>query len=166
MDSNTQVYHDVLLLKVQVLLSTKISSLYALHMWIRYLSRFTNDIVINDFNIQKDSCKYFTLLIIIGLLATCSPRCNCFNLEVYNIWFGYLFWCHRYPAGFVYIYLALYYITSYGHNIRLGQYLFAGLYMLSLIVLFDIYRKTKRVCKQHYSFKILMKFRKTINSIP
>lgn len=52
---------------------------------------------------------------------------------------------YSYPAGFVYIYLALYYITGYGHNIRLGQYLFAGLYILSLIVLFNIYRKTNKV---------------------
>ncbi|KAJ8321083.1 hypothetical protein KUTeg_002670 [Tegillarca granosa] len=48
-------------------------------------------------------------------------------------------------AGFVYIYLALYYITGHGINIRLGQYIFAGLYILSLLVIFDIYRTVKRV---------------------
>lgn len=141
------------------MLSTKISSLYALlsmrkYMWIRYLSRFTNDIIIiNDFKfiIKKDSCRYCTLSIIIGLIAACSTRYNCFLILKTITCFCFVLWWHRYPAGFVYIYLALYYITSYGHNIRLGQYLFAGLYMLSLIVLFDIYRKTKRVGKQHYS---------------
>uniref|UniRef100_A0A8W8KG43 dolichyl-P-Man:Man5GlcNAc2-PP-dolichol alpha-1,3-mannosyltransferase n=1 Tax=Magallana gigas TaxID=29159 RepID=A0A8W8KG43_MAGGI len=64
-----------------------------------------------------------------------------------------------YPAGFVYIYLALYYITSYGHNVRLGQYLFAGLYMLSLIVLFDIYRKTKRVPPYAFIFMCCASYR-------
>lgn len=52
---------------------------------------------------------------------------------------------HRYPAGFVYLYTALYYITSHGTNIRLGQYIFAALYIFSLIVVFDIYRRCKLV---------------------
>nr|XP_022343201.1 dol-P-Man:Man(5)GlcNAc(2)-PP-Dol alpha-1,3-mannosyltransferase-like [Crassostrea virginica] len=64
-----------------------------------------------------------------------------------------------YPAGFVYIYLALYYITSYGHNIRLGQYLFAGLYILSLIVLFDIYRKTNKVPPYAFVFMCCASYR-------
>ena len=52
---------------------------------------------------------------------------------------------YRYPAGFVYVYLVLYYITSHGVNIRLAQYIFAALYMISLLVIFDIYRRAKKV---------------------
>lgn len=53
--------------------------------------------------------------------------------------------CCRYPAGFVYIFTALYYITSHGVNIRLGQYLFAVFYLLTLLLVFRIYHRTKKV---------------------
>lgn len=51
----------------------------------------------------------------------------------------------RYPAGFVYIFTALYYITSHGQNIRLGQYLFAVFYLITLLLVFRIYHRTKKV---------------------
>lgn len=51
----------------------------------------------------------------------------------------------RYPAGFVYIFTALYYITSHGVNIRLGQYLFAVFYLITLLLVFRIYNRTKKV---------------------
>lgn len=51
----------------------------------------------------------------------------------------------RYPAGFVYIFTALYYITSHGQNIRLGQYLFAVFYLVTLLLVFRIYHRTKKV---------------------
>eukprot|EP00064_Thunnus_orientalis_P020880 superscaffoldBa00006011_g21031 len=50
-----------------------------------------------------------------------------------------------YPAGFVYIFTALYYITSHGVNIRLGQYLFAVFYLITLLLVFRIYYRTKKV---------------------
>ncbi|KAG8014118.1 Dol-P-Man:Man(5)GlcNAc(2)-PP-Dol alpha-1 [Nibea albiflora] len=50
-----------------------------------------------------------------------------------------------YPAGFVYIFTALYYITSHGVNIRLGQYLFAVFYLITLLLVFRIYHRTKKV---------------------
>ncbi|XP_041658368.1 dol-P-Man:Man(5)GlcNAc(2)-PP-Dol alpha-1,3-mannosyltransferase isoform X1 [Cheilinus undulatus] len=50
-----------------------------------------------------------------------------------------------YPAGFVYIFTALYYITSHGVNIRLGQYLFALFYLITLLLVFRIYNRTKKV---------------------
>lgn len=53
--------------------------------------------------------------------------------------------CCRYPAGFVYIFTALYYITSRGVNIRLGQYLFAVFYLITLLLVFRIYHRTKKV---------------------
>lgn len=54
--------------------------------------------------------------------------------------------CHyRYPAGFVYIFTALYYITNHGANIRLAQYLFAVFYLITLLLVFRIYYRTKKV---------------------
>lgn len=50
-----------------------------------------------------------------------------------------------YPAGFVYIFTALYYITSRGVNIRLGQYIFAVFYLITLLLVFRIYYRTKKV---------------------
>ena len=50
-----------------------------------------------------------------------------------------------YPAGFVYIFSMLYYLTSYGKNIKLAQYFFAALYVILLILVFRIYAKTKKV---------------------
>lgn len=50
-----------------------------------------------------------------------------------------------YPAGFVYIFTALYYMTNHGVNIRLGQYLFAAFYLITLLLVFRIYHRTKKV---------------------
>ncbi|XP_035489910.2 dol-P-Man:Man(5)GlcNAc(2)-PP-Dol alpha-1,3-mannosyltransferase isoform X2 [Scophthalmus maximus] len=50
-----------------------------------------------------------------------------------------------YPAGFVYIFTALYYITSHGVNIRLAQYIFAVFYLVTLLLVFRIYHRTKKV---------------------
>lgn len=50
-----------------------------------------------------------------------------------------------YPAGFVYLFGILYYITDFGTNIRFAQYIFAGFYMLLLALVFRIYLKTKKV---------------------
>ncbi|KAH9376873.1 hypothetical protein HPB48_002811 [Haemaphysalis longicornis] len=50
-----------------------------------------------------------------------------------------------YPAGFVYIFAALYYVTDQGRNIVLAQYLYAGLYLVTLCVVFSLYNKTSKV---------------------
>ena len=50
-----------------------------------------------------------------------------------------------YPAGFVYLYSLLYAVTNLGKNIRLGQYIFIAIYMVFILVVFAIYKKTKRV---------------------
>ncbi|XP_041953251.1 dol-P-Man:Man(5)GlcNAc(2)-PP-Dol alpha-1,3-mannosyltransferase [Alosa alosa] len=50
-----------------------------------------------------------------------------------------------YPAGFVYIFTALYYATDHGANIRLGQYIFAVFYLITLLLVFRIYNRTKKV---------------------
>lgn len=55
-----------------------------------------------------------------------------------------------YPAGFVYFFTALYYITSYGKNIRLAQYIFCGFYLITLALVFRIYSKSKKVGKSYH----------------
>ncbi|XP_026669299.1 lethal(2)neighbour of Tid protein [Ceratina calcarata] len=50
-----------------------------------------------------------------------------------------------YPAGFVYVFSTLYFITGHGANIKIAQYLFAILYIVLLILVFRIYVKTKKV---------------------
>lgn len=50
-----------------------------------------------------------------------------------------------YPAGFVYIFALLYYLTGHGANIKLAQYLFVGLYLLTLCLVFSLYNKTRKV---------------------
>lgn len=50
-----------------------------------------------------------------------------------------------YPAGFVYVYSALYYLTDLGMDILTGQWMFMGLYLVTLGVVFSIYSKDKSV---------------------
>lgn len=50
-----------------------------------------------------------------------------------------------YPAGFIYLFSAFYYITSFGENVKLAQYLFATLYIILLALVFRIYGKTKKI---------------------
>lgn len=46
-----------------------------------------------------------------------------------------------YPAGHVYIYSLLHELTNKGQNIALGQYIFAGIYIATLIVVLSCYTK-------------------------
>ncbi|XP_043278162.1 lethal(2)neighbour of tid protein [Venturia canescens] len=50
-----------------------------------------------------------------------------------------------YPAGFVYFFALLYYATSAGANVKLGQYIFALLYIAALCLVLRIYSRTKTV---------------------
>ena len=50
-----------------------------------------------------------------------------------------------YPAGFIYIYLIFYYITNFGRNIRLAQYVFAGLYLIMISAVFYLYQRNAKV---------------------
>ncbi|KAI8372361.1 glycosyltransferase [Choanephora cucurbitarum] len=50
-----------------------------------------------------------------------------------------------YPAGFVYFYSALFKITHQGQNIRLAQYIFEAIYLISQGLTCAIYRQSKRV---------------------
>ncbi|CAF2365272.1 unnamed protein product [Rotaria sp. Silwood2] len=64
-----------------------------------------------------------------------------------------------YPAGFVYIYLIFYYITNFGNNIRLAQYLFAGLYLIMISAVFYIYYRSAKVPPYAYIFMCLSAYR-------
>lgn len=50
-----------------------------------------------------------------------------------------------YPAGFVYIFSILHFITERGAKIKIAQYFFAALYIILLTLVFRIYAKTKKV---------------------
>lgn len=50
-----------------------------------------------------------------------------------------------YPAGFLYIFSALYHVTMQGEQIKIAQYIFAILYIVLLALVFRIYSKTKKV---------------------
>merc|ERR1711973_21013 len=50
-----------------------------------------------------------------------------------------------YPAGFVYFFGILYYITNFGQNIRRAQYIFVGFYILTLCLVFRIYSKSHKI---------------------
>ena len=50
-----------------------------------------------------------------------------------------------YPAGFVYFFGILYFITQHGQNIRTAQFIFAGFYIVTLCLVFRIYSKSRKV---------------------
>ncbi|NWS65604.1 ALG3 mannosyltransferase, partial [Crotophaga sulcirostris] len=64
-----------------------------------------------------------------------------------------------YPAGFVYIFLGLYYATGRGADVRLAQYLFAGLYLLNLLLVFRIYCRTNKVPPYVFFFMCCASYR-------
>lgn len=58
-----------------------------------------------------------------------------------------------YPAGHVYIYALLYHLTDDGRDILLGQIIFAGIYLATLIVVIACYRQ---VYAPPYLFPLLV----------
>ena len=67
---------------------------------------------------------------------------KCLN---YILYISLIFNFFSYPAGFVYIFTGLYYLTGHGTDIRTAQYIFAALYILTLVCVFAIYQKTSSV---------------------
>ncbi|XP_072175177.1 dol-P-Man:Man(5)GlcNAc(2)-PP-Dol alpha-1,3-mannosyltransferase-like [Diadema setosum] len=64
-----------------------------------------------------------------------------------------------YPAGFVYIFMALYYATDRGVNIKLAQYIFMGLYLMTILVVFRIYIRTKKTPPYVFFFMCCASYR-------
>ncbi|KAK1344082.1 hypothetical protein QTO34_014641 [Cnephaeus nilssonii] len=58
-----------------------------------------------------------------------------------------------YPAGFVYIFMGLYYVTGHGTDIRMAQHIFAVLYLATLLLVFLIYHQT---CKVSTSLRLFL----------
>ena len=56
-----------------------------------------------------------------------------------------MFFSLSYPAGFVYIFGGLYYLTDKGTDIGTAQFIFAALYLGTLLCIFAIYQKTSVV---------------------
>ncbi|KAJ8956387.1 hypothetical protein NQ318_015125 [Aromia moschata] len=50
-----------------------------------------------------------------------------------------------YPAGFVYIYTAFYYLTNNGRNIYVAQYMFLVLYLIQTLLVYRIFIKTLKL---------------------
>lgn len=50
-----------------------------------------------------------------------------------------------YPAGFVYIFMVLYYVTGQGTDIPMAQNIYAVLYLVTLLLVFLIYHQTSKV---------------------
>ncbi|XP_078373339.1 dol-P-Man:Man(5)GlcNAc(2)-PP-Dol alpha-1,3-mannosyltransferase-like [Oculina patagonica] len=64
-----------------------------------------------------------------------------------------------YPAGFVYIFAGLYYLTGHGTDIKTAQYIFAALYVLTLVCVFAIYQKTAAVPPYAFFFMCCTSYR-------
>ncbi|RMX55970.1 hypothetical protein pdam_00023997 [Pocillopora damicornis] len=64
-----------------------------------------------------------------------------------------------YPAGFVYLFAGLYYLTGHGTDIKTAQYIFAVLYILTLVSVFAIYQKTSSVPPYAFFFMCCTSYR-------
>ncbi|KAK2551176.1 Dol-P-Man:Man(5)GlcNAc(2)-PP-Dol alpha-1 [Acropora cervicornis] len=64
-----------------------------------------------------------------------------------------------YPAGFVYIFAGLYYITGHGTDIKTAQYIFAALYIITLLCIFAIYQETATVPPYVFFFMCCASYR-------
>lgn len=52
---------------------------------------------------------------------------------------------YSYPAGFIYVYSLLHWLTHHGKDIRTAQYIFAFLYVATMTVVFRLYRYSRQV---------------------
>ena len=64
-----------------------------------------------------------------------------------------------YPAGFVYIFKILYDVTSKGTNIKLAQYIFMALYLLTLLIVGIIVTRPKKIPPYVLVFMSLLSYR-------
>ncbi len=64
-----------------------------------------------------------------------------------------------YPAGFVWIYSGLYYLTDAGSDIRLAQWVFFGLYLLTLAAVFRLMVRSRKVPPYALAFMSLLSYR-------
>ena len=50
-----------------------------------------------------------------------------------------------YPAGFVYVFSALYYVTDHGKNIVRAQWIYGALYLILMYQVFRLYCRSRKV---------------------
>ncbi|KAM0747320.1 ALG3-domain-containing protein [Meredithblackwellia eburnea MCA 4105] len=67
-----------------------------------------------------------------------------------------------YPAAHLYLYSALYYLTNEGKNIRVAQYIFAGIYIVTQGIVFTLYKRCRSL--PPYTL-ILLTLSKRVHSI-
>ncbi|KAJ2555513.1 dolichyl-P-Man:Man(5)GlcNAc(2)-PP-dolichol alpha-1,3-mannosyltransferase [Coemansia sp. RSA 1933] len=70
-----------------------------------------------------------------------------------------------YPAGFVWIFGALQLISDGGMDIRLVQYVFMALYLITLITVLAIYSRAQSVARVHPSMLVLLALSRRLHSI-
>jgi hypothetical protein len=93
---------------------------------------------VEDIRLECPNVGEVILLNVVSKDNTCL--CIAFHLQLYIFSINF-----SYPAGFVYIFSALYYITEQGRNIRAAQYIFLLLYLLTLVIVFAIYQRSLKV---------------------
>ncbi|KAI9103328.1 family 58 glycosyltransferase [Phlyctochytrium arcticum] len=81
-----------------------------------------------------------------------------------------------YPAGFLYVYSALYHLTDGGVDIRTAQYVFGGIYLITLGVIMALYSQVQRrptillpfliLSKRLHSIYVLRLFNDPIAMLP
>lgn len=59
-----------------------------------------------------------------------------------------------YPAGHVYTYMGLYYLTDHGTNIAVAQWIFAGIYLATLATVMGCYWQAK-VSSKHFHVPLI-----------
>ena len=64
-----------------------------------------------------------------------------------------------YPAGFVWIYYGLYLLTDAGRNVRLAQFVFAALYVLTLAAVFRLMVMSRKLPPYALAFMSLASYR-------
>ncbi|KAG0142596.1 hypothetical protein CROQUDRAFT_13567, partial [Cronartium quercuum f. sp. fusiforme G11] len=62
-----------------------------------------------------------------------------------------------YPAGFVYLYSWLYHLTDKGSNLKLAQYVFAVVYLMTMAVVFAIFKRCRSIPPYALVFLVLSK---------
>jgi len=64
-----------------------------------------------------------------------------------------------YPAGFVYFFLGMYHVTDRGEDVRLAQWFFVAFYVLFILAVFRIYRKSASVPPWAFVFMCCASYR-------
>ena len=70
-----------------------------------------------------------------------------------------------YPAGHVYLFTILYYVTGHGSNILFAQIIFLAIYLLQIFVLLKIYAIVTKIKKDYWWIVLLLMLSRRVHSI-